>query len=830
MPTTADGRAGRARSFTLAARARTMMRGAPLAMAVAAWLAGVEGGLDLAAQQSVRDGAAVPQRLLQGQVRLASESAAVLRRVRITLAGSTAPPAFTDQEGRFELLVPERAWALRISKPGFAPQVMQGSGTEPASPLDVRLVRGAAINGRVIDGSGMPVVDARITVRQARDAGRRGQVPITVTVRSDDLGEFRVGSLPAGRYALEVDGNSRQTGLGSPQVTRIVPPSASADVDPEPAAAEPAGTGTLPPSAVLVRTAEEASVVVTFDRRDADFRAAAEYAASAEASTAQATAGIARWSLVGGRGGGLALRGTGAVAGRVTDHNGRPVAGAIVRLDPVSPSAPRTAASDGTGRYVFSGVAAGAYRVSALKTGFIEGEYGQQRVGQPGVIVRVADRLRSERIDIGLRRGAAISGSVMDPDGEPLEGVAMHAWRLEYRNGLPVTQSAGVVSRSDDRGRYRLHSLPPGTYFVVAADDPTASDNAAAVTRAPKAFYPGTPSVAQATPLYVDVGLDAAGVDMVFTPSRTVRVSGRASDAGDNPLNRAVVLVASTHSGFPAPAPQVALMRGWEFEFPNVAPGEYMIQAVQYWGDVPGAEASTEFVVQPLTVGEQDVPNVRVRTTPGSTVSGRIVMENGSRAQVGGTWLTVAAADPDYEPAAVLPRPWTIALNPDLSFRMMGLWGPLRVTSRETLPPSVWLKTANLTGLNIADGSALFGRRNEPSLDVVLAEDGAVVSGRVVNARKEPVGQYVVAVLPTASELRYVGSRYVRLARPDERGEFQAGMLPPGDYVVAAVDALADAALHDPEVVRHLLEAGRRVTLDPAERLTADVPLMRLNR
>ncbi|MNC86606.1 hypothetical protein D3C83_22780 [compost metagenome] len=55
-------------------------------------------------------------------------------------------------------------------------------------------------------------------------------------------------------------------------------------------------------------------------------------------------------------------------------------------------------------------------------------------------------------------------------------------------------------------------------------------------------------------------------------------------------------------------------------------------------------------------------------------------------------------------------------------------------------------------------------------------------------------------------------------------------MLPPGDYVVAAVDALPDAAIHDPDVVRHLLEAGRRVTLDPAERLTADLPLVRLTR
>lgn len=784
---------------------------------------------DLAAQRPVpaRDGAVDATRLVQGQVRVADDSAAFLRRARVTLVGTTVP-VFTDQEGRFAIVVPERAWALRISKPGFAPQTFQGNAATPASPLDIRLARGAAINGRIADDGGMPVVDARVTVRQAVEAVRRGQVPIRVVVRSDDRGEFRVGSLPAGGYDIDVDGRNRQAALGSTQVTRIDVPEPSADPEP----GDSAEATQRSPTTVLVRAGEEANVVLSFDRRTAEFRAAAAYAASAESSTARDAMNLARLTLRAnpGVGIGLGLRGTAAVGGRVLDHNGRPVAGAIVRLDPVTAAPPRTAASDPTGRYQFSAVAAGSYRVSATKTGFIEGEHGQERVGQPGAIVTVADRQRADRVDVGLRRGAAITGTVVDPDGEPLEGLAMHAWRLEYRNGLPVTQAVGVIGRTDDRGQYRLHSLAPGSYFVVAADDPTASENPAAVTRAPKAFYPGSPSVAQASPLHVDVGLDAAGVDMVFAPPRTVRVSGRATDSGDNPLNRAVVLVGSTHSGFPAPAPQVASMTGASFEFPNVTPGEYVIQAIQDWGNVPGAGAATEFVVQPVSIGEQGMDNLLVRTTRGSTLRGRIRMENGSFPQTGGSWLTVAAADPDYEPTAVLPRPWTITVEQDLSFQMTGLWGPLRVTSRDTLTRSVWLKSANLTGLNIADGSALFGRRNEPLLDVIVADDGAVVSGRVVNARNEPVRQYVVIVLPTAGELRYGGSRYIRTARPDERAEFEAGMLPPGDYVVAAVDALDDTAVHDPDVVRRLLEAGRRVSLERSERLSADLPLIRLRR
>ena len=786
-----------------------------------------DGGAMATNQQPARDDADVARRLLRGQVRSDDDSAALLRRVRVTLVGSTLPPVFTDQEGRFEILVPDRPFELRVTKPGFAPELVRQADTVDSTRIDVRLARGSAINGHLIDNAGTPVVDARVAVRRVADGGARRQVPINVFVRTDDLGEFRVGSLPAGRYDIAVDtGGGREAVVPGSQGTRLIAALQSGEGEPAAAARE------LPATAVMVRTAEETSVTVIHDRRMTDYRAAASYVASVETDNAQAALKIALQGLRGTTRGAALARGTAVIAGRVTDHTGRPVAGAIVRLDPVTPAAPRAAASDTTGRYQFNAVVVGAYRVSAAKTGFIEAEYGQERAAQPGTVLTVRDRQRVDRIDIGLRRGAAITGSVTDPDGEPIEGLAMHAWRLQYRSGLPVTESAGVVRRTDDRGRYRLHGLPAGTYYVVAADEPTASESMAAVMRAPRVFYPGAPAVAQAAPVYVDVGLDAAGVDVAFVAPPTVRVSGRATDAGGNPLKWPVVLVGSTRSGFPAPAPQMAVMKGWDFEFPHVTPGEYVIQATQQWSDMPEPRPPSEFVVQPLSVGEQDVTGVSVHTTAGTTVSGRIVMENRTRPWFGGEWLTVASSDPDYEPAAVLPRPWVTLMAPDLSFRITGLWGPLRITSRATLPPSAWLKNADMGGVNLADESALFGRRDGKNtyVEVQLADDGAIVSGRVVNGRKEPVGQYVVAVFPVAVEQRYSGSRYIRLARPGENGQFQAGMLPPGDYFVAAVDALDDAGLQDPETVRRLTEAGRRVTLASGERLTTDLPLLRLAR
>jgi protocatechuate 3,4-dioxygenase beta subunit len=781
-------------------------------------LAAFPAAVDTAQDRTVRDGAGLSLRVVRGQVKSDDDSATLLRRARITVTGGTAGAVFTDYEGRFEVAVPARSFTLRVTKPGYAPRQIQSSIVSD-EPLDIRLARGAAINGRVIDNTGAPVADERVTVRTNRPLPR-DTVAVDVVTRTDDLGEFRVGSLPAGSYQVMVPQRSTQlTVLEGRTGAQAAPLQAGPTQTRDLRVIEV----TAPASVVEVRTGEESSIIVSHDSRAEDFRSAASYVAEYEAEAQKS-----RMFMMSR----LMVRGNSFLSGRVTDSNGRGIVGAIVRLNPVSPALPRMAASDQSGRYMFTGITPGSYRVAASKNGLLPGEHGQQRAGQPGTVVTLRDRQRLDDINVALRRGASVTGIITDRDGEPLEGVAVHAWRLEYRNGRPVTDAVGRVRRTDDRGRYRIHSLQTGTYYVVASDDQTPAEATESVMRAPRAYYPGTDTLPLATPVYVDVGVDAAGIDMAFSPPRTVKVSGRAMNANGDPLNRPVALVGSTRSGLPAPAAQMAVMSGWNFEFPHVPPGEYVIQALHYWGDLEDGQRPSEFSAQAISVGEQDVPNVFLNTTAGSTVAGRIVMQGGGRPTVSGNWLTVAAADPDFEPASTLPRPWKTIVNPDFTFRIAGMTGPLRFTTTQDLSPSLWMKSVDMAGINLAEQPAMFGRRDEAHsyIEVVLAGDGGEVSGRVVDGRKEPVGSYVVVAFPTARENWYSGSRYIRLARPDEQAQFRLGMLPPGEYWLVAVDALEDAAVQNPELLENLSAAGRRITLAANQRMTTDLPLRRMRR
>ena len=750
-------------------------------------------------------------RIIRGQVRSDDDSATLLRRARVTVAGN-AVPVFTDQEGRFEVAVPASTTSLlRITKPGFAPTQIPLSATAGVDPIQVRLARGAAVVGRVLDELGWPVGGVDVRVRRLVDDAERGVAPINRVVETDDLGEFRVGSLPAGAYEVSVERSpARVTGV-NPTGGQI---SESVIMNPGRAGA-PLDASSPQKSTFRLRAGEEAEAALFYEFAGAEARSAAAYVSEYVAAERQAeirARGVA----------GLPNRATAVVTGRVTALNGRGVAGAIVRLNPASAGTGRIAASDAQGQFVFTGVPAGAYRVVATKTGLIAGEHGQDRVGQPGKVVTLRDRQRLDRVDIGMWRGAVVTGTVTDQDGEPLEGLAMHVWGLRYWNGRRITEApAGVsVRRSDDRGQYRIHGLQPGTYYVVASDDPSPSSRE--VTGAPRSYYPGTPTIGEASTIRVGVGLDA-DIHMTFNPARTFRLAGLALDSEGVLLTRPLVLAGSTRAGV-ATAPQTATMNGSSFTFEHVVPGSYVIHAIQRRDD--SGRLVQEYGRRFVEVIDSDNTGLQLTTFKGASITGRITFEGDRTADSGSSVrFDIVSADPDFAPPPGQFVPWTVRPLPGGYFQIDGLSGPVRFTS--SAAPGWFLKSVDINGRNAADEPVAFGAGTDSrgQVNVVFSSAGSEISGRVVNSRNESVGTYVVIAFAVDRNRWYNGSRFIKLAHPDEEARFSLGMLPPGNYWVAAVDALPDGSLEDPDLLERLSIIGRRTTLIAGQRLVTDLPL-----
>src|SRR5205807_626668 len=139
-----------------------------------------------------------------------------------------------------------------------------------------------------------------------------------------------------------------------------------------------------------------------------------------------------------------------------------PLAHARVALEPLAAgAAQRTTLTADDGRFAFNGLAQGAYRLSAERTGYLRQSFEQH--DRYSTLVVVGPDLESGNLLFRLRRSAAISGRITDEQNEPVRRanvdlfqVAIFGERLTpYPHGSAIT---------NDVGSYHFAHLPPGKY------------------------------------------------------------------------------------------------------------------------------------------------------------------------------------------------------------------------------------------------------------------------------------------------------------------------------------------------------------------------------
>jgi hypothetical protein len=520
-------------------------------------------------------------------------------------------------------------------------------------------------------------------------------------------------------------------------------------------------------------------------------------------------------------------------------ETGNPIRRAQVRVNAAEVRTSRVAVTDSQGRYEFTGLPAARYQVQVSKGGYVTLEYGQARPFEGGKPLEIATGQSLDRVDFSLPRGSVIAGRITDEYGEPIADATVQALRYQYTNGARQLVPAGRASNSDDVGQFRIFGLMPGDYIVRAS---VRDNNAIAATMAgteepsgyPVTYYPGTTDPSQAQTVVVSLGQELGSVGFSLIPSRLARISGSVVSSQGQPLTSAVVVVRPVNGAGTGPlniAGGNQVRADGSFSLSSVPPGEYSLDVQQRPRDMQSLAGELEFASIRLSVSGSDISGITIVTTPGVTVSGRVVMESQSGQKTSSRGVQVTAVTPGgLQPLMGIAGRMLgggRVNGEDGAFQLRGLFGPQMI--RVTGVPNGWaLKTAVLEGENVTDKPYDFRSGSSISGMVVTLTDRLTeVTGSVRTAQGDPVKDYVVVVFAQDPALLGFQSRYVRAARPNQDGNFSLKGLPPAQYLAAVVDSLESGAQNDPAVLAQLRPQAQPFLLADGQRSSLDLVMPR---
>ncbi len=529
---------------------------------------------------------------------------------------------------------------------------------------------------------------------------------------------------------------------------------------------------------------------------------------------------------------------TASISGRITTADtGNPIRRAEVRA--ISERGlTRLATTDDDGRFVVRDLPAGTFTLHASKSGFVPLYFGQRRPFERRGSLTLTTGQRASA-DVRLPRGGAITGRIVDATGEPVLGATVQALRRRMVDGQRGLQAVGSADTTDDTGAYRVYGLLPGDYYITATprriEDRTGRIVASATPgRGAPIFYPGTANRDEATRITVDVSGEARA-DMQLTTVRTSRVSGVVLSADGTPAAGAMIslvsrdldLVGGGIESLPLLRLQDDAAADGSFELTGVPPGSFMLRA-QTRPQMPFIDAATQRIAQPFTptmesalvpvVVTGDVEGLTVTTSQGGTVNVVVVADQGASGPPP-TGARVIVRSGDRNEMGMSHSGASMALALAVQSRVMV----------DGLPDGWAVKAILLDTEDVTDKPIELRNGQNATLRVILTDRtsdvvGAVASPGFGNAR-DLSGATVVVFAEDERKWGYP-TRFVRIARTNERGLFSIPSLPPNEsYRAIALDYLEDGDESDPDILKRLRDRATRFTIREGEQVTLDLRL-----
>ena len=428
----------------------------------------------------------------------------------------------------------------------------------------------------------------------------------------------------------------------------------------------------------------------------------------------------------------------GSITGRVVNESGKPMPNVRVFVGGSGrQSVRRTVNTDEAGRFVADDLPRGSYAITVQASGYV-------LVRDPGNTVH---HRPGDSVNIVLKKGAAITGTVTNSDGDPVVGVQMSAILVRDAQGHSVFGSYGSGRYTDDRGVYRLFGLPAGTYVVVAGSKILGSSMLTAYADDAPTFYPSS-TRDTAGEVTLQYGGEATGIDIRYRGEHGYAISGSIADAAMSDWSNVSVSVMLTRASNDAPEAQTFFQpRGSEraFAFYGVTDGDYYVTLRRGPYQSDDGAASKRI---PVKVRGRDVTGVGISLAPLGSIAGRLTLDLATKdvrcetkpaPAVEETLVSISTDDTDSsDPSS---RFASILITPEKTgdFVFQGLpAASYRLDSRMLLDEAWYLRAMTVPGPTNtpvdAGGRGIVVRPGQRINGVrfVLGEGAASIRGRVV--------------------------------------------------------------------------------------------------
>ncbi len=509
-----------------------------------------------------------------------------------------------------------------------------------------------------------------------------------------------------------------------------------------------------------------------------------------------------------------------------------------------------TRQTDETGRFSFTGLAAGQYRISVERQGYLRQSYGARKYNTSGTPITLKENQQMRDVVIRMNPQSVIVGKVLDEDGDPVVGLNVRAMKTVYRNGQK--QWAPVNSgETNDIGVYRIPELDPGQYIVAtAAQNPgrgglVPMGRGGAVTGplpdTPESIYvatyfPNGADTTSAVPVDLTAGSEMSGIDIHLRKTRVYRIRGKVANVPDiassgggggrgargGGMGGSVMVILMSAEGGARQTGSAARGPDYAFEIRGVPPGTYTLMASTNnlaGGRGPGGRGGSTggvtgmMAIQHINVGSSHVDGIVLQLAAGAEIQGTVKVE--------GSNTPVALQNVNVTLRGTMPMGGTprVRVAEDSTFALSGV-SPLPYTvSVSGVPENCYVKSIRYggqevpeTGTSMASGGVM---------EIILSATAGSVSATVADSNGNPTQNVTVALYPKDGPIAAAKS-----ATTNESGGVTFKGLKPGDYQVIAWEDIPSGAYLDPLFLKPFEGRGESVKVGESGQATVQLKVI----